>query len=329
MGLYLYTTLKLWENPVEAIHFLEYGLLGFLLYRALKIRTKDVGIYFIAFLIGCLVGILDEILQWIVPFRYWDIRDVGLNALASGLFQVGLWKGIRPRGILPRIKLRSFRTVSIFLAANIILLGLCLSNTPDRVSTYTKTFSVLSGLEKQERMNRFKLKHDDPDIGKFHSLLSIEALKNKDRSVAVVYGKTLKEWKNRTYQDFTGFFTPFKFPFLYEFRTHVEIRNNDFQNAQDVEDEEKKERYYLGAYKENLILEKYFGQTLQKASYRWNKNKINSIQSLIDPDAPYNSPIQFGLVFPWSEKILWISILGYLIALAALNVFLFCSRKFT
>jgi len=33
-ALYIYSTLKLWDAPEEAIHFLEYGLLGFLLFRA-------------------------------------------------------------------------------------------------------------------------------------------------------------------------------------------------------------------------------------------------------------------------------------------------------
>ncbi len=328
-ALYIYSTLRLWSAPEEAIHFLEYGLLGFLLFKALKFHTKDVGIYFIAFFIGCLVGIFDEILQWIVPLRIWDIRDVGLNALSSGLFQVGLWWGIKPKGISSRIRLRSFRTLSILLTINVILFGLCLSNTPDRVSAYTKAFPGLSFLEKEEPMNRFKYTHVDPDIGEFHSLLSLEELRDRDQQDPVGHGKTLQEWKNRAYKEFVRFYHPFKYPFLYELRAHVEIRDNTLRNAQIAEDDEKRKSFYLMAYKENLILEKYFGQTLSKSPHRWKKKQAESIKHLIDPSTPYESPIRFGLVYPWSEMTMWISNLVFLLVLLTVNVYFFLTRRFT
>ena len=87
---YVFFTLRLWNRPEEAIHFLEYGLLGFLLYNALRHNINDKGIYFIAFLIGALVGIFDEALQWMIPRRVWDFRDLGINALSVGLLQVAI-----------------------------------------------------------------------------------------------------------------------------------------------------------------------------------------------------------------------------------------------
>ncbi len=326
-ALYIYSTLKLWSVPEEAIHFLEYGLLGFLLFRALKFHTKDVGIYFIAFFIGCLVGIFDEILQWIVPLRIWDIRDVGLNALSSGLFQVGLWLGIRPKGISSRMSLESFRTLSILLMGNVVLFGLCLSNTPNRVSAYTKALPGLSFLETEEPMNRFRYTHVDPDVGEFHSLLSHEELRDRDQQGSVVHGKILREWKNRAYKEFVRSYYPFKYPFLYELRAHVEIRDNALQNAHVAEDDENRKFFYLMAYKENIILEKYFSQTLRRSSHRWKKKQANSIRRLIDPSTPYESPIRFGLVYPWSEMTMWISNLVFLLVLLAVNVTLFLTRK--
>ncbi|MFQ6038790.1 MAG: VanZ family protein, partial [Candidatus Aminicenantales bacterium] len=106
---YVYFTLKLWKRPEEAIHFLEYGLLGFLLFRALRFRIPDHGVFLAAFLVGATVGIFDEVLQWIIPLRYWDFRDVGLNALSSGLSQVAIWKGIQPPLRKSGIGRRSFR----------------------------------------------------------------------------------------------------------------------------------------------------------------------------------------------------------------------------
>lgn len=81
------------------------------------------------------------------------------------------------------------------------------------------------------------------------------------------------------------------------------------------------------AYKENLILERYFGQTLRKSPYRWMKKQTNAIKQLIDTSMTYKSPIQFGLVYPWSETTLWISILAFLLALMGINVYFSRTRK--
>ena len=48
-------------------------------------------LYLAALSIGCLVGTFDEVLQWMIPDRFWDFQDIGLNALSSGLFQLALW----------------------------------------------------------------------------------------------------------------------------------------------------------------------------------------------------------------------------------------------
>ena len=58
-AIYIYFTLKLWANPEEAIHFIEYGLLGFFLFRALRHHIDDASIYLAAFLMGTLFGTFD------------------------------------------------------------------------------------------------------------------------------------------------------------------------------------------------------------------------------------------------------------------------------
>lgn len=318
--LYVYFTIQLWDVPVEAIHFLEYGLLGFFLFRALKFNIRDKSIFFIAFLIGSLVGIFDEILQWIVPLRLWDIRDVGLNALSCGLFQIGLWKGIQPRGISSKIKPKSWKILSLMLGANIVFLGLCLSNTPKRVSTYTEAFSSLSFLKKEEPMNRFKHRYKDPAIGIFYSLLSPADLTEEDTKLSRQNAQTLKEWERETFKEFRQRRHPLKFPFIYELRFHVEIRDRNFNQAFLTEEEDSKKIFFLAAYKENLILEKYFGNTLRKASYNWEKEQLAVAEASIDKSTPYKSPINFGIVFPWSEKTMWLLILILLITLALSNI---------
>ncbi|MBD3871962.1 MAG: VanZ family protein, partial [Acidobacteria bacterium] len=59
-------------QPEEAVHFLEYGVLGVLLFRALSTHIHDGSVFAAGALIGILVGIFDEIIQWFVPGRYWS-----------------------------------------------------------------------------------------------------------------------------------------------------------------------------------------------------------------------------------------------------------------
>ena len=199
---YVYFTLKLWRRPEEAIHFLEYGLLGYFLFRALRHHIEDQTIYLAAFLIGVTVGILDEVLQWIIPFRYWDLRDISLNTLAVGLCQIAIWKGLRPKLPSIRVEPRSVKIISWLLAANLILLGLCLSNTPQRVKSYTRLLPFLSFLQKEEAMSEFKFRHEDPEIGVFFSRLTIEELATTDRERAEEYARILTEWQQKKYNDF-------------------------------------------------------------------------------------------------------------------------------
>ena len=73
---------------VERIHFVEYAVLGLLISRAVNVRTLS-GIIYICFLVT-LIGLVDEIIQWFLPNRVGDMRDVFMNSV-GGLS--GLWLG--------------------------------------------------------------------------------------------------------------------------------------------------------------------------------------------------------------------------------------------
>ncbi|MBF0370631.1 MAG: VanZ family protein [Magnetococcales bacterium] len=76
------------DKPVERIHFLQYAILGVLVFRTLERHGfRDL---MVALLWLFLAGLTDEIIQWFLPTRYWDIRDVAMNTLGGGL---GLWWG--------------------------------------------------------------------------------------------------------------------------------------------------------------------------------------------------------------------------------------------
>jgi hypothetical protein len=73
----------------EAFHLVEYGLLGVLAFRALACHLRGLRAYAAAAALTALVGTCDELVQWLTPGRYWDLRDVGLNAAGGVLAQ--LW----------------------------------------------------------------------------------------------------------------------------------------------------------------------------------------------------------------------------------------------
>jgi len=318
-ALYVYFTLKLWRAPEEAVHFLEYGLLGFFLFRALSLSIRDKGIYLTALLIGSLIGIFDEILQWMMPGRYWDFRDAGLNALATGLFQVALWKGIKPKIISEKIGPKSVRRISLLLAVNILLLGLCASNTPQRVASYSGRLPFLSFLVKEEPMYEFTRKHTDPEIGVFYSRLSPEGLEKEDNERSDHWAGILRDWKEKDYALFLREHHPLLHPFLYEMRIHIFRRDRRVEEAAKAKDEKSRREALFVASKENMILEKYFGRTLEKASYKWSKEKKAEIAAYVDPAKPYRSPVSAGR-FHIKEKTLWLGIVLFLGLLLGMNL---------
>jgi hypothetical protein len=73
------------------------------------------------------------------------------------------------------------------------------------------------------------------------------------------------------------------------------------------------------AYKENLILEKYFGQTLEKSSYKWEAEEKGDLAGLIGQDRAYRSPVSAG-AFQIKEALLWAGIFVFLAALVGLDL---------
>ena len=73
-------------DVVQRFHFVEYGLITFLFYRAWR-PLEDASIVILPALAGLLVGTADEWLQWFIPNRVGELDDIFLNgiAIACGL----------------------------------------------------------------------------------------------------------------------------------------------------------------------------------------------------------------------------------------------------
>jgi hypothetical protein len=103
-------------------------------------------------------------------------------------------------------------------------------------------------------------------------------------------------------------------------RVHVFRRNNRFWQANETENEKIRKENLFIAYKENLILEKYFGTTLQKSPYQWQKKRSGRIEGEIDVTRFYKSPVSAASPVPFKEKTLWGIIFLISITLIFINV---------
>ena len=81
-----------YDIPEERFHFLQYGLLGYLLYSLFFNRRRLPEIP--ALCLVAFIGGSDELVQHFLPNRVGDMRDVVMNAVAglSGVAVGSLWK---------------------------------------------------------------------------------------------------------------------------------------------------------------------------------------------------------------------------------------------
>jgi VanZ family protein len=279
-GLYVYFTIQLKAHPEEAIHFLEYGLLSYFLFKALSHRIKDWTVYITAILFVLFVGTIDELLQWMIPRRFWDFRDIGLNTLAGGIFILALCKGIKPKIICMPLRKVSIKMLVGIITVDLIFLGLCLSNTPNSVNYYTTVLNTLSWLRNEEPMTEFGYKHKDPEIGIFYSRLTLEELREIDLTSGEIYGKILpQDISSKTvYEKFIEIYNPTTNPFLYELGVHLSRRDSNFDEFKKTDDLEKKIKISNVAFRENLLIEKYFGNTLKHSGLMWSDDKVKELK---------------------------------------------------
>ncbi|MEO5347007.1 MAG: VanZ family protein [Magnetococcus sp. YQC-9] len=74
------------DNSSERVHLLEYGGLAFLVFRAMN-EPRGIGLLW-AYVSVVLLGFSDECIQFMLPNRYFDLRDVALNGIGAAC---GIW----------------------------------------------------------------------------------------------------------------------------------------------------------------------------------------------------------------------------------------------
>lgn len=291
---YGWFTWMLRANPEEAFHFVQYGVLGILIFRALSHRIGDPSIYFVAAMAGMLFGAVDELLQWIVPRRFFDFRDIAINALAVALVQVALGAGLKPAYIRGRAGATGLRIGWSLAAFNGLLLLFCANNTPHFMEVYARWIPSASHVDESTAEYGYLIGTKDTVM--FKSRLSAEELSKQDlergEEVGGIIKKHYNRWRYLRFLDRTPAHTA---PLAVEARSHVYWRDYHVKIIRDPETPpETASASARISQGENAILTRYFSNTLAHSTYAWPRDMVLPVT--VDDITPYYSPYQRHII---------------------------------
>jgi VanZ family protein len=88
--------------PAERLHLVEYGFLAFLMYYAFSFDFSQRVSLLFAFLLSSGFGLFDEFIQYILPNRKCELRDIMTNVIASilGVLVIALFTRAEPDEML-------------------------------------------------------------------------------------------------------------------------------------------------------------------------------------------------------------------------------------
>jgi len=289
------------EIPEEAIHVVEYGVIGILIYRALVHRVRDFTIYLIATWVVGMVGVVDEYIQWVAPSRYFDLRDIAINFLAGGMSQLAIAAGLRPMIISGKPGMTSWSRLCFFIAIGLVLLSLGFMNTPQRINWCAAQFPSFSFLaDSKSMMVEYGYLYDDPDTGIFRSRFSREQLEQIDqqrgREVAKILDRSIHD---DGYSQFMSIYTVVRDAYVHEAGVHLFRRKKYFDRAQ--KKSEKQGEYYSIALWENRILQKYFPTALNNSRHRWSPEMESEVTDNASKYPEYESAVSEGIITRFKE----------------------------
>ena len=289
------------DIPEEAIHVAQYGFLGLLVYRALVHRINDYTIYVVATLIVGLIGIVDEYIQWVVPSRVFDLRDIRTNFIAGGLAQLAIVGGLRPTIIKGWPSPRSLQRVCNVIALVLLVFGLSYVNTPERVAWYASRVPALSFLlDSKSMMIDYGYRYHDPEIGVFQSRFSHEQLEKRDQERGVEVAQILDQYiGGEGYGAFQKMYSVPRDPYAHEAGVHLFRRNRYIERV--LSEETKQGAFYHVALRENQILEKYFPTAIKNSSHNWTSEFRTNVNNHALKDQEYVSYVSWDLVTRFSE----------------------------
>jgi len=79
----VYVFFKLEPNPNKHIHIPEYIVMAWLLFEVLALDYKGKGIFVLVFICSSLLGVVDELMQGLLPDRHYGWPDMVMNSAAA------------------------------------------------------------------------------------------------------------------------------------------------------------------------------------------------------------------------------------------------------
>jgi VanZ family protein len=305
------------RDPEEAIHFVQYGVLSLLLFRAYATRYGDRGAFVCSALLGSILGIFDEVIQWAVPRRFFDYRDITINVISVWLVQAGLAGGLAPKLASIQAGVRSARMGWRLFRLNLLLMLGIVSNTPQvwqPLHTYWPELFVF-----HESMTEYGHLIQHPEIGQFRSRFTAEQLRAADRARAEEAGEILRrDGSDKGYAAFLERYSPLNDPFLHEMRVRLFRRDKYWRDARaNRRDPARHQKFITVAFGEQRILESYFGHTLRASGRDWPA-ELRARAAAAAMPGPYDSPVSRELVTRWTQgQAQAVLIAGWLVALVA------------
>ncbi|MEN8162873.1 MAG: VanZ family protein [Acidobacteriota bacterium] len=307
---------RLWSRPEEAIHLVEYGLLALLLAHALGFRIRSWVVYPAAVLFGALVGCLDEFVQWLTPGRYFDFRDIWINAGAGSLAVIALWKGLPPLAPRSSPTIHDLRLLARLAAGLVALLTLFLAATPARIGTID-SYLPWSVFDHEDVIVEYGLRHEIPDIGIFFSRFTLSELADLDREIDHEMTAALAAHRKR-YGEFLRTYNPGRAPFAYEARVHFFSRLRNLALANENSDDPDLYRQHMSiAQGEDRIISSYFSNTEVLAGYELPKKRRAKMVAAALPEFEFESKAAAHLITRFGEghlRILMVALMLVLIA---------------
>jgi VanZ family protein len=278
------------EVAVERVHFLQYGLLTYLGYRLLRHERTDASVFPACLVLCALVGMGDEGIQWVLPRRVGEVRDVWINIVAS-LLGLVLLVAVRPPELRLRPTRRSWATLGPWFGV-----------------------LLLSGALFLRYVHGFGHLVEDPVGGSFRSVYTrdqlLESAPWKARALRQLGGEFPDErprglvavLRRKAFE--RSLKTPTHAAYLHEAYRHLGARDG---LASD------KAMSWQEAIAEHVILKRYYRSyyDLQPGA-SWTATKERRIRRLAEAEAAasptpftYRSRVQQLLVTSFSERTMW------------------------
>ena len=271
---------------VERFHFVQYGVISFLFYRAWR-PLGDAGVLILPVLAAMLTATVEEWFQWFIPGRVGVMEDVFLNwvAIACGLlFSMGLdpFDANAANGRHTRARDRS-------TSANAFALG---SRSLRHCGTAAALFVIVFGMFFDSVHLGYRI--DDARIGSFTTIYTAPDLQ-------VLARDRTSRWQVNPPIDKT------RLAREDQYRTegiqHVQERNEAWDRGN-----------FAVAWRENLILETYYAPVLQRG-HEWpsDQRADASARAAADAGAAAQSFVSHAYpyeIYTWPLAAFWASVIA-------------------